>query len=75
MDREKGDCMPAAALAARTGVAPGTVRNFLADYQRQGWLQPEGDRNRLRLQTAFAQASLRWIALEFEWMDVLARCA
>ena len=68
-------CCVRASMAAHAGLSRGTVRNFFEGCREQGWLQPEGAHHRLRLTPAFTRASLLWIALEFEWMDVLARSA
>lgn len=65
----------ASTLAARAGVARGTVRNLLHDAEQQGWFAPAGQAPALRRWSApQVNAALLWIALELEWMHGLT-CA
>lgn len=61
-------------LAARAGVSRGTVRNLLADAQAQGWFAAAPPPRGWRLAADAVHTTLRWIALELQWMHGLA-CA
>jgi hypothetical protein len=61
-------------LARRAAVSRGTVRNLLVDAQTQGWFAKPAPPGARRLAPEALQITLRWVALELEWMHGLA-CA
>lgn len=61
-------------IARRAAVSRGTVRNLLADARAQGWFVESAPPGARHLAPQALQVTMRWVALELEWMHGLT-CA
>lgn len=64
-----------AELAARAGVARGTVRQLLAGAAAQGWFEAGAPPRHWRLSAEGVRMARHWVALELLWMHGLAGAA